>query len=64
MDAIFVLTFCICLIGFYLAFNTGNLQWQHNREKSKRWQKRMKQFKKRFPLVDTSKPKYKIKRNR
>ena len=65
MDAIFVLTFCICLIGFWIAFNQKDtLQDKHNREKSKKWKKRMEQFKKKHPGVDTSKPKYKIKKNR
>jgi hypothetical protein len=65
MDAIFALLFCFCLIGFWILFNQNDtLKDQHQREKYKKWQKRLSKFKQQHPGVDTSKPKYKIKKNR
>lgn len=65
MDALLLLISCIGLIGFWIAFNwKDTLQDKHNREKSKKWKKKMKQFKKNHPDVDTSNPKYEIKKDR
>jgi hypothetical protein len=65
MDPIIILLICSQLIILWFAFNWNRtLKDQHQREKYKKWQKRLSKFKQQHPGVDTSKPKYKIKKNR
>ncbi len=65
MDTVFALLICFCLIGFWIMFNwKDTLKDHHRREKNRQWEKKLSKFKKRYPDADTSKIKYKIKKNK
>ncbi len=63
-EATYILLICLC-ITIWFAFNWKyTLKDQHQREQHKKWKKKLLKFKQQHPGVDTSKPKYKIKKNR